>query len=142
MMFISQILQVLLGGAVATGGLSLKRGAKEVGWSLAALLFGAWCAMVALLALSAALWLAVAPELGLAAATAIVGLLFLVFTGVVYLIHWRRRQMKRVAKRLDAAAGAPSELQQQVMQSITSNIGPILLAAAATFLVTRLTRRD
>ena len=141
-MFISQILQVLLGGAMATGGMSLKRGAKNAAWSLAALLFGAWCVMVALLALGAALWLAVAPELGAAAATAIVGLLFLAFAGVVYLVHWRRQQMKRVGRRLEAAADAPSEMQQQIMQSITANIGPILLTAAATFLVSRLSRRD
>ena len=140
-MFLNQILQVLLGGAVATGGLSLKRGMKEAGWSIAALLFGAWCVMVALLALGAALWLALLPELGAAAATAIVGLLFLVFAGVVYLIHWRRKEMKRIGKRLEAAADEPSELQQQILKSITANIGPILLTAAATFLVSRMGRR-
>lgn len=139
-MFLSQILQVLLGGVAATGGLSLKRGVKEAGWTIAALLFGAWCVMVALLALGAALWLALAPELGVAAATAIVGLLFLVLAGMVYLIHWRRKEAKRIGKRLEAAANEPSELQQQIMQSITANIGPILLTAAATFLVSRLTR--
>lgn len=139
-MFLSQILQVLLGGVAATGGLSLKRGVKEAGWTIAALLFGAWCVMVALLALGAALWLALAPELGVAAATAIVGLLFLVLAGLVYLIHWRRKEAKRIGKRLEAAANEPSELQQQIMQSITANIGPILLTAAATFLVSRLTR--
>lgn len=140
-MFLNQILQVLLGGAVATGGLSLKRGIKEAGWTLAALLFGAWCMMMALLALAAALWLAVMPELGPAAATAIVGVLFLVFAGVIYLIHWRRKEMKRIAKRLEQAADEPSELQQQIMKSVTANIGPILLTAAATFLVSRLGRR-
>lgn len=139
-MFLSQILQVLLGGVAATGGLSLKRGVKEAGWTIAALLFGAWCVMVALLTLGAALWLALAPELGAAAATAIVGLLFLVLAGMVYLIHWRRKEAKRIGKRLEAAANESSELQQQIMQSITANIGPILLTAAATFLVSRLTR--
>lgn len=139
-MLLSQILQVLLGGVAATGGLSLKRGVKEAGWTIAALLFGAWCVMVALLTLGAALWLALAPELGAAAATAIVGLLFLVLAGMVYLIHWRRKEAKRIGKRLEAAANESSELQQQIMQSITANIGPILLTAAATFLVSRLTR--
>jgi hypothetical protein len=139
-MFLSQILQVLLGGVAATGGLSLKRGVKEAGWTIAALLFGAWCVMVALLTLGAALWLALAPELGAAAATAIVGLLFLVLAGLAYLIHWRRKEAKRIGKRLEAAANESSELQQQIMQSITANIGPILLTAAATFLVSRLTR--
>ncbi|HWA47719.1 MAG TPA: hypothetical protein VG742_05560 [Dongiaceae bacterium] len=141
-MLLSQILQMLLGGGIAAGGLSLKRGIKDAGWSLAALLFGAWCVMMALLVLAAALWLALAPELGAAAATAIVGLLFLLAAGVVYLVHWRRKEMKRIGKKLDQAADAPSELQQQIMQSITANIGPILLTAVATFLVSRLTRRD
>ncbi len=141
MFLLSQIVQMLLGGAAATGGLSLKRGVKEAGWSLAALVVVGWCAMVALLLLAAALWLALAPELGAATATAIVGLLFLLLAGVIYLIQWRRKETRRVGKKIDQAA-ASSELQQQIMQSITANIGPILLTAAATFIVSRLTRRD
>jgi len=141
-MFMSQILQVLLGGAAATGGLSLKRGARELGWSIAALVFGAWCLMLALLALAAAAWLALAPELGPAAATAVVGLLFLALTGVVYLAHRWRKEMKRIGQRLDSASTAPSELQQQIMQSVSANIGPLIIAAVATFVVSRLTRRD
>ncbi len=142
MFLLSQIVQMLLGGAAATGGLSLKRGVKEAGWSLAALVVVGWCAMVALLLLAAALWLALAPELGAAAATAIVGLLFLLLAGVIYLIQWRRKETRRVGRKIDQAAAASSELQQQIMQSITANIGPILLTAAATFIVSRLTRRD
>jgi hypothetical protein len=143
-MFVSQLLRTLAGGAVAAGGLSVKRGAVELGWLIAAVVLGGWCLMVALLALGAAAWLALAPQLGAAGASAIVGLLFLILTGLVYWAHRRRRLVKRAAQRLDAAAAdaAAGDIQQQILQSVNANIGPLLIAAVGAFLVSRLTRRD
>lgn len=144
-MFLSQLLQTLAGGAAAAGGLSLRRGAKDLGWLLAAALFVGWCLMVGLLVLGAAVWLALAPQLGAAGATALVGLLFLLLAGLIRWLYRRRRHISSAhvssgGARPDAAAA--DDLQQQILQSVNANIGPLLTAAVAAFLVSRLTRRD
>lgn len=141
-MFVSQLLQTVLGGAMSAGGRSLRQRARDLGWLLAVAVLGGWCLMVGLLALGAAAWLAMAPRIGAAAATALVGLLFLVLGGLLFWAYRRRRDMKRVAKRLDTVSPGPDDLQQQILHSINANIGPLLTAAVAAFLVSRVTRRD
>jgi TRAP-type C4-dicarboxylate transport system permease small subunit len=141
-MIFRQILRILLGGVLSTGAASAKRRAKDISFALFCYAIAGWCILTAVLVFAIAAWLALTPEIGPALAALVVGGAFLVLAGVAILVQLSRQRTKRVAERLDEATDAPSELQQQIMQSITANIGPILLTAVATFLVSRLTRRD
>lgn len=136
------LLRLLSGGMLATGVVSAKRKARDAGFALVCYAIAGWCVLTAGLVFAIAAWFALTPEIGPALAALVIGAAFLLLAGVAILIQLSRQRTKRVAERLDDATDASSELQQQIMQSITANIGPILLTAAATFLVSRLTRRD
>lgn len=140
-MILGQILRVLLGGLVATGAASAKRHAKEASFAAFCYAVAAWCILTAVLAFAIAAWFALAPEIGPALAAVVIGAAFLLLAALAILIQLSQRKTKRVAQRLDEATDAPSELQQQLAQSISANIGPILLTALATLVVSRLTRR-
>lgn len=135
-------MRALSGGLLATGVVAAKRRAKDISFALFCYALAAWCILTAVLIFAIAAWLALAPEIGRALAALVVGAAFLALAGLAILVQLSRQRTQRVAKRLDEAADAPSELQQQLVQSITANIGPILLAAVATLLISRLTRRD
>jgi uncharacterized protein YybS (DUF2232 family) len=135
-------MRALSGGLLATGVVAAKRRAKDISFALFCYALAAWCMLTAVLIFAIAAWLALAPEIGRALAALVVGAAFLALAGLAILVQLSRQRTQRVAKRLDEAADAPSELQQQLMQSLTANIGPILLAAVATLLISRLTRRD
>lgn len=136
------LLRLLSGGLLATGVVSAKRRAKDAGFVLICYAVAAWCILTALLVFAIAAWFALTPEIGPALAAVVVGAAFLLLAGVAILVQMSRQRTRRVAERLDEATDAPSELQRQLAQSITANIGPILMTAVATFLVSRLTRRD
>ncbi len=136
------LMRLLSGGLLATGVVSAKRRAKDAGFALFCYAIAGWCILTAVLVFAIAASFALTPEIGPALAALVVGAAFLVLAGLAILVQLSRQRTKRVAERLDEATDAPSELQQQLVQSITANIGPILLTAVATFLVSRLTRRD
>lgn len=141
-MILRLVMRALSGGLLATGVVAAKRRAKDISFALFCYALAAWCILTAVLIFAIAAWLALAPEIGRALAALVVGAAFLALAGLAILVQLSRQRTQRVAKRLDEAADAPSELQQQLVQSITANIGPILLAAVATLLISRLTRRD
>ena len=141
-MILRQILRVLFGGLVATGAATAKRRAKDASFALFCYAIAAWCILTAVLVFAIAAWLALAPEIGPALAAVVVGAAFLLLAALAFLVQLSRQKTKRVAHRLDEATDAPGELQQQLAQSISANIGPILLTALATLIVSRLTRRD
>jgi hypothetical protein len=136
------LLRVLSSGLLATGVVSAKRRAKDASVALFCYALAGWCILTAVLVFAIAAWFALTPEIGPALAAVVVGAAFLLLAGLAILVQLSRQRTKRVAERLDEATDAPSALQQQIIQSITANIGPILLTAAATFLISRLTRRD
>jgi hypothetical protein len=141
-MILRLIMRALSGGLLATGVVSAKRRAKDLSFALFWYAIAAWCMLTAVLIFAIAAWLALAPEIGPALAALVVGAAFLVLAGVAILVQLSRQRTKRVAERLDEASDAPSELQRELVQSITANIGPILMTAVATLLVSRLARRD
>lgn len=141
-MIVRLMMRALSGGLLATGVVAAKRRAKDVSFALFCYALAAWCILTAVLIFAIAAWLALAPEIGQALAAVVVGAAFLALAGLAILVQLSRQRTRRVAERLDEATDAPSELQRQLVQSITANIGPILLAAVATLLISRLTRRD
>lgn len=135
-------LRLLSGGLLATGMISAKRKARDAGVALVCFAIATWCILTAILVFAIAAWFALTPEIGPALAAVVIGAAFLLLGGVAILVQLSRQRTRHVAERLDEATDSPSELQKQLVQSITANAGPILLTAAATFLVSRLTRRD
>jgi hypothetical protein len=141
-MFLREILRVLFGGLVATGTVSVKRRAQDAAFAAVCYAVAAWCLVTAALVFAVAAWLALAPEIGPASAAAVVGVAFLILGIVPILIQLSRRRTERMAKKLAEATNEQSELQRQVVQAVTSNIGPLVIAAIGTFIASRLSRRD
>jgi len=134
-------MRMLLGAAVSSA-VPMKRRAKEAAFAAGSLVVVVWCAKMAVLVFAASAALALVPMVGPIGATGIVGLGFLVLGGMIYVVYsWRRRNQK-IRRRVDATALRTAALQQQTFEAMRGHIAPLLIAGVATFLVSRLARRD
>jgi hypothetical protein len=133
------VLQVLVHGAITAGQVPIKRQAKEAGIAAGTYFFVGWCAKWSLLLFAATAVLALVPVFGPVAATALVGAGFLTLAGMSYLVYSLRK--RAAAKRVDAVARTMREAQRNAWQGMRSNLMPLLIAGAATFLAARPVRR-
>jgi hypothetical protein len=124
------------------GAASIKSRLRDAGVAAGVFVFMGWCAKTALLVFAATAGLALVPMIGPVGATAIVGAGFLSLAGLAYLSYRYHAGRRKSEKRLDTARWSATSLQTQVVQTLSYNLVPLLVAGFATFLVSRLIRRD
>ena len=125
-----QIIKLALGVLLQSASPNLQRPAARFGWSAGLMFLVVLASAAGMMCLVAALWLAVLPEIGAVAATAVIGLAFLVVAGGLYLGYRARTKPHPVAEPspMAEALEATAEIQQVLSQAISKNIGPILIA--------------
>jgi hypothetical protein len=125
-----QIIKLALGALLQSASPTLQRPAARFGRSAALIFLMALAAAAGMMCLVAALWLAVLPEIGAVAATAVIGVAFLVIAGGLFLAYRAKTKppvMVQPTPMADALE-ATAEIQQILSHTISKNIGPVLIA--------------
>src|SRR5512147_305861 len=125
-----QIIKLALGALLQSAAPRLQQPAASFGRSAALIFLMSLACAAGMLCLIAALWLAVLPEIGAVAATAVTGMAFLAVGGGLYLAYHVKAKPRQVIEpsRMADAMAATNEIQQILSQAISKNIGPVLIA--------------
>lgn len=125
-----QIIKLALRALLQSASPTLQQPAARFGRSAALIFLMALACAAGMLCLIAALWLAVLPEIGAVAATAVTGVAFLAVGGGLYLAYYARAKPRPVVEPspMADALHATAEIQNVLSQAISKNIGPILIA--------------
>ncbi len=136
-----QIVRLILGAISGSPRAATERIVGEIGWSAAGVVLAAASGALGVLILAAAAWLAMAPEIGVVAATGLLGLAFLVIAAITFAVHRSRRAANRQRAQIAPPSLASTITQDAVLRLVIDNAGPLLIAAAVTVLTTSLSRR-
>jgi hypothetical protein len=124
-----QIIRLVLAALSQSTSPTLQRPIGRVGWSVGLIFLVVLTSAAGMICLVAALWLVILPELGAVAATAVIGVVFLVIATGLYLGYRVNTAPRPIASSPIAdALESTAEIERVLTQAISKNIGPIMIA--------------
>jgi hypothetical protein len=124
--FMEQVIRLALAALSQSAPPNLQRPVSRMGWSAGLIFLVVLATATGTMCLLAALWLGLQPEIGATAATACIGAVFLVIAVGLYLGYRAKTAAPSVAS--PAMEGA-AEIQQLLTETLSKNVGPLLIAA-------------